>query len=93
MVVDDSIIEVNILTLDDKILKLSLELDPLFEIRVGFKKIKKYIKRVQNDKGLDEDIEVIPNPDDLSDVDNAKVRQIIYDDCIKKFNALRLTDD
>lgn len=93
MTVDDSIIDENLSTLDGKISTLSLELDTLQNIRSGFTKIRKTTRRIQNNKGLTNEIKVIPNPDNLSDADNEKVRKIVYDDCVKKFNALKLTKE
>lgn len=93
MPVDDSVIEKNILVLNSKMSKLLSELEPLQELRNGFKNIQKTIKRIQGDKGLDQDIVVIPNSNNFSDEDNEKVRQIIYDDCVTKFNELNLTDE
>lgn len=92
MAIDDSLIEEKLSTLDGKISKLSLELDTLQNIRNGFKKIRKTTQRIQNEKGLTNEIKVIPNPDNLSDTDNEKIRKIRYDDCVKKFKVLKLTE-
>ena len=90
MPVDDSVIEKNLIVLDSKISKLTLELDPLQELRNNFKKIQKITNRIQDDKGLTQEIEITPNRNNLSDADNTKVRQICYDSCVTKFKELNL---
>ncbi len=90
MPVDDSVIKEKLLSLDSTISKLSLHLGSVQNVRNGFKKIQKYKSRIQDKKGLTKEVEVIPNPNNFSDADNAKVRNIIYDDCLVKFKKLNL---
>ena len=90
MAIEDSVIDDNLSKLNDEITTVNSTLKTLNELKNAFTKIQIFDKRVSNDNGGYDVIPTIPNPNQYSEEDNDKIRQIIYDDSIEKISKLNL---
>lgn len=90
MVIVDSVIDENITKLNTEIGTFDSTLKTLIGLKTAFTKIQKFEKRIPNNSGGYDIIPTIPNPNGLSEDDNKKIREIIYDDSMKKFSKLNL---
>lgn len=90
MAIDDSVIDNNLSKLTTEIIIVNSTLKTLTDLQKSFTKIQLFNKNVANDKGGYDVVPTIPNPNQYSEEDNDKVRQIIYDDSIEKISKLNL---
>ena len=88
MPIDDDIIDANIITLNDKISESASTVKVLSELRQTFVSIQKTERRVKNDTGGYDVVTGASNPHNLSEEDNEKIRQLLYDNCLEKYSKL-----
>jgi len=88
--IDDTVIDNNINKLITEISTANNIVKTLTAIKNTFISIQIYDKRVSNETGGYDITKTIPNPNNLSEEDNEKIRLILYNDGVDKFDALNL---
>ncbi len=88
--IDDELIQKNMDILNGIIKEKYIDLQKFEKLHSVYSRIVcKTIQKVNNDGEVVTEM-IIPNPQKLSDSDNKNIRQILYVDCNKKFEELKL---